>query len=311
VPALRREIPGDAGYDLTPMDSPAPTSGEASHPEWALLSEEQKRNYRNDVNRFEEEKFASRNSFPTKLLGWMLIASFGFQIAGAISGNGIDFGGLLFLFTGIYILNGSQSALRFATFIIAPAAVIGLLKILWCVALRQPLEINKDWRDYRDLKFWTLGVSPCMYFVAEAIVATCAFRLRKIPFWTKTVRVWAGVFGVIFLLQLIFFARNLVRLREVRRSFPKELAAAEAYFSTYGRGISTASMRASEQTFGELPNLLQVDWKNSPNSTTQIYRKVSGGDTPSGKRLDHQVWLKLPSGEWGKIEMKLILPENP
>jgi len=293
------------------MDSPAPTSGEASHPEWALLSEEQKGNYRNDVNRFEEEKFASRNSFPTKLLGWMLIASFGFQIAGAISGNGIDFGGLLFLFTGIYILNGSQSALRFATFIIAPATVIGLLKILWSVALRQPLEINKVWQDYHALKFWTLGVSPCMYLVAESIVATCAFRLRKIPFWTKTVRVWAGVFGVLFLLQFVLFARNLVRQREVRRSLSKELTAAKAYFSAYGTLVSSASMKSSEQTFSELPDVLKVDWQNSPNSTTQIYRKKSPDNRPSSRHRDLQEWLKLPSGEWGMIEMEVVLPENP
>jgi hypothetical protein len=288
------------------MDHPVPTPAEAHRPERVPLSEEQKQNYQKDIDRFEEEKFASRNSFPTKLLGWLLIAGFGLQVAGASH----DFGGLLVLFAGISVLKGSQSALRFITFLIIPAAATGILAILWSIALHEPLEVDKAWRDYSDLKFWTLGISPCMYFVAEAIVAVCAFRLRKILFWTKTVRVWAAVFGIIFLVQFAFFARDLVRQREVQRSMSKELAAAKAHFSAYGRGISSASMTASEQTFSEFPNVLEVDWKNAPNSTTEIYRKRSPDNRPSARRRDLQEWLKLPSGEWGMIEMKVVLPKD-
>jgi len=293
------------------MDQPVPSPAEARRPEAVPVSDELKQNYQQDIDRFEEEKFASRNSFPTKLLGWMLIACIGFQISGAIFGYHYDFGGLIFLFAGIYVLNGSQSALRFATFFIVPAAVIELLAIIWSVARHEPTEVNGKWMDHTDLEFWTLGLSPCMYFAAESIIATYAFRLRKIPFWTKTVRLWAVLVGGLLLLKFGFFARDLIRQREVRRALIKEVAAAKAYFSAYGVGISSISTKSSDQAFGELPRVLQVDWKNSPGSTTMIYRKFPDSDIPLGEHLHYQDWFKLPSGEWGMIEMEVILPENP
>ncbi|HEY1121192.1 MAG TPA: hypothetical protein VGE67_06310 [Haloferula sp.] len=275
------------------------------------LSEEQKRNYQEDIDRFEEEKFAAKSSFPTKLLGWMLIAGVGLQIAGTISDQSYNFGGILFLIVGFRILKGSQGALRLATFFAFPGAVFGLLRLIWTAARNEPLEINRAWKDYHDLAFWTLEVSPCMYFAAESIVATYAFRLRKIPFWTKTVRLWAAVAALVLLIKFLFFTMELVRQSETRRSLPKELAAAKAHFSAYGSSISGSSMRASEQTFSELPNILQIGWKNSPNSTTEIYRKKSQDSPPAIFHRDHSEWLKLPSGEWGRIDMELILPEKP
>ncbi|RYD61934.1 MAG: hypothetical protein EOP83_15865 [Verrucomicrobiaceae bacterium] len=267
------------------------------------MSEEQKRNYQKDLDRFEEEKFAAKNSFPTKLLGWMLIASIGIQIAGAISGNNYDLGGLVFLFIGIAVLKGSQIALRLATFFVVPGAAIGLLHIIWTVARNEPLEVGHEWNDYRDLEFWTLGVSPCMYFAAESIVAACALRLRKIPFWTKTVRLWAAAVGVLLLLQFGFFARDLIRQSEVRRSLSRELAAVRAQF--------LGATKSAEATFSEFPNIVAVRWSGSRNSYSTIYHKKANKGAPSGEHLFHQEWLQLPSGAWGRIDMKVILPEKP
>jgi len=293
------------------MDQPVPSPVEVRRPEPVPLSEEQRQNYQKDIDRFEEEKFASRNSFPTKLLGWMLIASFLLQIAGGFTKSRHDFGGLLVLFAGISVLKGSQSALRFITFLIVPAAVVGLLSIIWSVIIHEPLEIDGNWKDYTDLEFWSLGLSPCMYFVAEVIVAACAFRLRKISFWTKTVRVWAVVFGIIFLAQLAFFARDSLRQREVHSAMSKELAAAKSHFLAYGKGFSSASITASERTFSAFSNVLEVDWKTEPHSTMEIYRKKSPDIHPSDRLHDLKEMLKLPSGEWGMIEMEVILTENP
>ncbi|MEK7952520.1 hypothetical protein [Luteolibacter soli] len=275
------------------------------------MSEEQKRNYQKDIDRFEEEKFAAKHSFPTKLLGWMLVAGIALQAAGSFSHGSYNFGGLVFLLAGFSILKGSQSALRFAAFFAVPGAILGSLRILWHVAAREPLEINGEWRSYGDLEFWTLDVSPCMYFAAESIVAACALRLRKIPFWTKPVRLWASVVGMLLLIQFGFFVRDLIRQREVRRSFPKELATAKAHILTYGGSVfATPSLISSVATFGEFPNILEVMWSTSPSSHSMIYRKNPNEGSALGKHLELQECLQLPSGEWGRIEMKLIQPES-
>ncbi len=275
------------------------------------MSEEQKRNYQKDLDRFEEEKFASRNSFPTKLLGWMLIASFGFQVAGAISSNNHYLGKLFFLFAGIYVLNGSQSALRFATFFIAPAAVLGLLRIIWSIALKEPVEINGAWTDYRELKFWTLGVSPYMYLLAGSMVATWAFRLRRIPYWTTPVRWLTVIAGALLLWESGLFIRDLIRAKKIRHSLTIELASARGNFHDLHAAASSASIVTKELTFAHFPNVRSVNYEVLPGIDRWSYQNESFV-LPGNRRLHkYQEWWELGSGEWGRIEMEVILPEDP
>ena len=306
MPALRGAIPGDAGHDLTPMDAPAPKPAEVRRPEAVPLSEEQKWNYQKDIDRFEEEKFASRHSFPTKLLGWMLIAGFGLQIAGGISGNHYNFGGPIFLFAGIYVLNGSQSSLRFATFLIGPAAIAGLLETAWALALGRPVEIGSGWHDFRDLKFWTMWVSPTMFFVAESIIAICVFRLRKIPFWTKTVRLWAVIVAVLLLVKAGTGIRDLLRERELRKTFSKDLQAARTFI--FRGGTVPFGQNAIEAS----PPVLRI-WSQHKSGfrSESLYEAPPREPSRSEKLYEYEEWFKDPSGEWGKLEMEVILPENP
>ncbi|MCW1886425.1 hypothetical protein OKA04_16930 [Luteolibacter flavescens] len=276
------------------------------------LSEEQKQNYQKDLDRFEEEKFAATNSFPTKLLGWMLIASLGLQIAGAISGNSFDLGGVLLLFLGMAVLRGSQTALRIAAFFAVPASVIGTLHVIWSIVFNEPLEVGNEWKSYHDLKFWTMVVSPTMYFAAKSMVAICALRLRKVTFWTKAVKWCSCIVGISLMIQLGLFAKSMILRSEVRNALEKEISAAKAHVTTYfGRTGSSAFVMSPEQRFGEIPRIRSVSWKSSPNSTTVIYHQPGGATMPTGKHVDHSEWLRLPSGEWGKLEMEVILPKAP
>jgi hypothetical protein len=237
--------------------------------------------------------------------------SFGFQIAGALTGNYHDFGGLLLLFAGIYVLNASQSALRFATFLIAPAAVLGLLRMIWAIALREPVEINDAWADYRELKFWTLGVSPCMYLLAASIVATWAIRLRRIPFWTSNVRWFTAIFGALLLWKSGLFIRDLIRAKKINESLTIELASARGNFSDLRSAASSASIFTAEEPFEHFSTVRSVSYKVSPVADGCSFRNESFVLPPTKRLHKYQEWWKLRTGEWGRIEMEVILPEDP
>lgn len=259
-----------------------------------------------------EEEWARRHSMPTKLLGWMLIAGFVFEVCSGIIGGGLDLGGILFLFAGIAVMKGSQNWLRFVTVLVVLGALFSIGMIIHSFVTGHPIAIGKKWFDFRELEFWTLGVSPVMFLIAESILSIVAIKLRRIEFWTRSVKVWTGILGgfVVFCFAVQLF--RILRDREFRRDFSSELEAARNHLVAHGGWSSLASRESSEAVFSRLPRVMTFTWRHDPKVGRVIYRKFKGSTpTIDGKGNTYSEWIKLSSGEWGKIELKIILPESP
>lgn len=277
------------------------------------LSDAQKKSFQETVDQAREEEVARRQSIPTKLLGWLLIGGFCLEVAGGFTGNHADLGGLLFLFAGIGVLKGSQASLRFATFFVVPGSVAWIVQLIGSAVLDYPVEIGNKWSDFRQLSFWTLGVSPAMLMLAESFLAVMAFRLRHIAFWTRTVAMFAGIVGILWLIQMASDTLDWHHNRSMGREIPAEIQAARLLAKLYGGGISSTSINNWNRTFDPLEKVRKVDWMTSPNGTIQVYDRNSRiGRSRSTYRIEHySEWLRLPSGKWGKLELELILPEAP
>lgn len=315
-----RELPGSNPIDRT------------------SLSDAQKKSLQETVDRAQEEDLARRYSTPTKLLGWLLIGSFCLDLAGRFTGTRADLGGLLSLLAGIGILTGSQGWLRFATFVAVPVSIAGLADLLGSVVLNYPVEVGNKWLDFRDLSFWTLGVSPAMLLLAEAILAVLVFRLRRIRFWTRTVTIFAGIVGILILLQMVDEALDWHRNRAAARELPAEIQAARDLVNHHGGGSGSTSIIDWNATLDPMEKIRKVDWRLSPRLTVKLYDRESraGGSRSDrsvrhssewlrfqdnlgrsfggfrGQRVRHySEWLHFPSGDWGKLELELIPSQDP
>lgn len=277
------------------------------------LSDAQKKSLQETVDRTREENLARRHSIPTKLLGWMLIGGFCLELAGGFTGNRADLGGPLFLCAGIGILNGSQAWLRFATLLIVPGSIVGLAHLIGSVVLNYPVGVGNKWLDFRDLSFWTLGVSPAMLLLAESILAVLVFRLRRIRFWTRTVAVFAGIVGFLMLLQMVDEAFDWHRNRAAAREIPTEIQAARDLVNRYGGSSSSTSITDWNGTFDPMEKIRKVVWMGSPRSNMTTYdRESRAGGSLSGQSVRHySEWLHFPSGDWGKLELEFITTQDP
>lgn len=178
--------------------------------------------------------------------------------------------------------------------------------IVWSIVRNEPIEAGRKWVDYGDLAFWTLGLSPNMYFAAASILAACAFRLRKIPFWTKTVRWSAVIVGTLFLLRFGFFVRNLVCERQVRRTFSEDLQSARTLISRGGTTTLTPT------PFTASPQVLRIAWRQGSSCSREfLYQAPPRKPSKSERLYEYEEWVKDPSGKWGKLEMSIVLPTNP
>ena len=295
------------------MEPTSPESPEPRPVDRTSLSDAQKKSFQETVDQAREEELARRESMPTKLLGWMLIGGFCLEVAGGFTGNHADLGGLLFLFAGLAVLKGSQAWLRFTTFFVVPGSVASIVYLSGSIALGYPVEVGSKWADYRHPSFWTLAVSPAMLMLAESFLAVLAFRLRRIAFWTRTVAIFAGIVGILWLIQMASDTLNWHHNRSMGREIPAEIQAARLLANLYGGGSSLISINDWNRTFDPLERVRRVNWMTSPNVTMQVYdRKSRIGSSRSSYRIEHySEWLRLPSGEWGKLELEVKLPEAP
>ena len=261
-----------------------------------------------------EGELARNQSIPTKLLGWLMIAGFGFEIASSFTKTAQSFGGIGFLVVGIFILKGSQSALRFAIFVLVPVALTGLAVVAWSLIHGHPIEAGGRLATRSDLRFWTLGASPMVYLLAEALLAIVALRLRRLRFWTKTVRIWAGILGAIFAIQMAFAGAGLWRNHTIRRDFPRELEAIREHVDTFGSYSTTSSLANADKLARRFPRIREASWR-SPNGQAQVLQRRSRATThgmrPAGSPHEYSEWYQTKSGEWGRLEMQVILRKAP
>jgi hypothetical protein len=309
MPALRGQVSGDAGYDLKIMNTPSAEPGKASNPEAVPLTDEQQRSNRQTIDDAREAELAVQNSAPTKILGWFLIGGFCLLFIGGFFRGHVDFGSLLLVLAGWAILQGSASWLRFVTLMVVPAVLVGIISFLGSIILRQPVEIAHEWVDFRKLDFWLLGVSPGVFLLGVGILAIVATKSRKIHFWTKAVKIYTGIVAVILMIVAVPGAIKWQRERALKQSLSTELKAARSHMLTFGATFSSSSMSSANLTFEPLAKVIGVDWKTSPRSQRQIYRR-EGAVVPR-EPVIYSEMLQLPSGDWGELEMILSYPQNP
>lgn len=295
------------------MESPGSEPPKARPIDRTSLSDAQKKSFQETVDQAREEETARRQSMPTKLLGWMLIGGFCLEVAGGFTGNHADLGGLLFLFAGIGVLKGSQACLRFTTFFVVQGSVALFVYLISSVVLDYPVEIGDKWSDYRDQSFWTLGVSPAMLMLAEAILAVLAFKHRRIRFWTRTVATCAGIFAVLWLIGL---AGSLVDMHENRSTGHRALAEIEAarlLASRHGKHSSPGSFLDWNRTFDPMTRVAAISIETSPGGRSRVYDREphARGTLSSGRLERYSEWVRLSPGKWGKLELELSLPECP
>lgn len=265
-------------------------------------------------DRESEEKWACLHSMPTRVLGWMLIGGCLLQFVAGFMNSGVDLGGLVYLIAGICVLRGSQAALRFVVFFCA-GVVPGLIQLAWNSFQLRPILVDDVWYPIEDIKFWTLGVSPLVYFLGEFILGVLALRTRRVIFWTKTVKVSATVFGVLLLLGGAIAVQGWMRKRSVEKGFPAEIAAARSYIeSSAASTVSGTSMRSAESLFSSYPRVVEVTWKSDMNSNLRLYhRGLAATDGLSTGEVSHRhsQLVRDHSGKWGEVELELIQPGKP
>jgi len=260
--------------------------------------------------REQEEQFARQHSMPTRLLGWMLIAGTVLQLIGGLTCSKTELGGFLFLLAGIQILKGSQGWLRMVIFFCVPGALLSLATLIWDLAHQHPIEINKKWYDFTDLKFWTLGVSPLAYIAAEGILGVLALRTRRLRFWTQATRICAVIFGTVILISWVTTARDWMRSQDLQHAFPAEIAVARAHVAS-----STGKVFFDRNRYTKFPQIETIECHRSGNSISMMYnrRHDAGNWLPqqAGERRTYTEWCRDGSGKFGKLEIEFIVPENP
>lgn len=227
------------------------------------------------------------------------------QMAGSILGQRADVGGLVYLIVGIGVLFGSQAGVRFAAFFGSLMMLLFTTDLVWSLAMARPVEVDGKLLDPADLRFWTVHVCPAVYVFAEGLLAFAVLKQRQLSYWTRVVKVSTVVLGCLFLVKATLAAASDVKGRQTIRMFPKEVAMAEDYLLTHGARISSSATDRPQEELKALPAL---------HSIAFFQGEAMGWDwTSSASVPAHQIrkgthWVKLPSGEWGKIEFGFIAP---
>ncbi|MCW1886426.1 hypothetical protein OKA04_16935 [Luteolibacter flavescens] len=258
----------------------------------------------------EEETRAALYSSPVRLLGLLMAGGAVFDLFAGIQGYGDRLGGILSFFVGLFVLKGSQIALRVASLLLILLATATIAKITWACWHGHPFEAGNKWVDLASLPFLAFVVSPCVYLIAESILSISALRLRKFQFWTKWTRI---LIAIIVVAGAGWLTRDLVRQNEVRRDFSGELSKIRSWILSTAAAPSPAAK--DPQLNLALENSRSIEkvlWKDRPASFMPTYKRdLPGSPRGTGKPYLYSEWIRLSSGQWGKLEIEVILPKAP
>lgn len=287
-------------------DQPAPNPDQESIDAWRASVEAA--DHAEIRARDAEEAFAKTHSRPTRILGWLVIGGIIIQFVGSFSRQDLDLGGIIFLIAGVRILQGSQAWVRFVALVGPFILLVFLARLIWPLIIVQPVMLRREWYSYGDLRLWTSFICPTVFMTAESILAFVALQHRQLPFWTRTAKISVAVAAGICLLQALFAISRDLKNQKLCRQFPMEIQKAEDYIRTHGDASSPAADQASQELIS-LPALHSVSVSISPGGGKQLAGRNSS--EPPGSIHKATRYVKLPSGEWGKLELELILPDTP
>lgn len=282
----------------------------ASDPAWLAAAEAADRALIR--KRDEEQAFARQHSKPTRILGALLIAGFILDIIGGAFQQSPKLGGPVFLVTGILVFRGSQAALRFVAVLCSWILAIGFTRIVWSLAFRQPIKIDKDWVWIKDPGFWIGYVCPLACFAAFAILAFVVLRLRQLPIWTKPVKIWTCIILALSLIEGSRVVWTDYRNKRIALQAADELDAIRAYVNIHGASFSRLSKLEAEKLIRH-PTVHSIILNRGGSFTTIGDRKALADPSvprAAGSIRDYSEFIKLP-GEWAKLEVKFILPDPP
>jgi hypothetical protein len=182
--------------------------------------------------------------------------------------------------------------------------------------LLRPVEIRGVWRDYRTNEFWAFGVSPLMLLVAGFALAVAALRSRRIPFWTKPVRIAAGTLGLLLLAKWGVVSWKWDQQRRLANELRAEVDAVRRAFRELG--WTSSPDPAWNRRLAAFPNIERVFWETSPghlypqhapyNPNFHPAEKVA--IRPQGREKEYSEWMRDARGKWGKLHVHLIVPES-
>lgn len=288
-------------------NQPGPCPGPESTEGWLAAAEAA--DHETIRARDEEESFASKHSRPTRILGWLVIGGFLLQALGAIFDQHVDLGGPFFLVAGIMVLKGSQAWVRFVAFVAGAFVPLILLgKLVLPLALGQPVIWKEGWYSYDDTGFWIFIVCPAVYLLAEGVLAFTVLRHRQLPYWTRTVKLGTLVFGAIFLIQSSLSLARQLKNKDLLHRFPVEIRKAEDYFKAHGTWSYPPSHADAEKLMSS-PVLYSVTL--STRSRGGIILPTKNSSVPPDQLRKATHYVKLPSGEWGKLEIGFIVDDSP
>ena len=289
----------------THPDEPGPHPDEESAGNWLAAAEAA--DHATIRAREEEEALARKHSRPTRILGWLVIGGILLEALGAIFAQGVSLGGPLFLVAGIMILKGSQAWVRFVAFFAGAFVLLTLIgELTLPLAMGQPVIWKEGWYSYGDTGFWMFVICPAAYLLAEVVLAFIVLRHRQLPYWTRTVKIATLVFGAIFLIQgSLALTRNL-KNKELLRRFPAETRKAEDYFKVHGATLFATPPPDAEKLMS-FPVIHSVILSTRSRGGIILPTKKSPVPPAQIRKATH--YVKLPSGEWGKLEIGFIVDE--
>lgn len=262
--------------------------------------------------REEEQQWAGRHHFPTRLLGWTIIGGVLLSFVGAAFGGPTNlFGGVICLMAGGAILRGSQPWLRFVTFLFVFWTLAGLGGLLLPLLRHEPFVVGEPpgrWVTWEDRDFWMGLVMPTGIGAALGTLGVACLRTRRLRFWTKTAKIWVGVFaglvGVTSGVSALMAQRDPGRGADIAKRFSPEIAALRSYASTHGVTIAPASQPLIVTLMAK-PAILSASLRTQPRGGLCFFRRDAPAD--AGKPRLHTEFFRLPSGEWAQLELEVLV----
>jgi hypothetical protein len=253
----------------------------------------------------------------TRILGWAFVAVFAVELLSPIAVDSLRITGFVFLLSGIMVLVGSESAIRFTIFWTTLLILIFLEKLIPDIMVSRPLRINGQLRGYLDQEFWTLGFSAFMLLIGGLVLAIAALRSRKIRFWTMPLRIAFAFVGAILLFKVGLASWKWQGYRTLDRRMPAEVDASEKAF----RAIGTSFMMDIRwhERLAAFPRIAKIECDSLSNYGTTLYDPYNqayipiynpGGTVslaPAGRQEECIRWIRDSAGDRCRLHIHLYV----
>lgn len=272
-----------------------------------------------------EAKWAAGKHFPTKLLGGSTlvtgilgIATGWAHIAGVTRVQPMAGVGLLLIGLAIPVLKGSQSALRLLTLILLIALVAHLPMTLWHGVTGLPFASSNPWGAWTDrthLEF--LRDQLAATGILAGLVALCVtcLRTRRVDVFTPTIAVLGAIACLGFAYRWgtlgIAWYKNREADRVTQSLLPEAVAALHRYGPAHpGYGACEHRTDPLIQTLRADARVRGASLSYSSYSGRSLFKRSHDerSTAPAGREHLYTEFVRLPSGRWGRLELKVILP---